>query len=107
MISYNSLPEVFSSEFNLFGEISRPEIYFTSDNSESDTEASELWFDLRLSKNSSASSVLTQFSRPNFFDTTPTNPDHEDSSEILFSLEEDLYRDIPDACLYLNLKRKS
>lgn len=105
LISYNSLPEVFSSEFNLFGELSRPEIYFTSDNDDSDSTYSQLWFDLRLSENSSSSSSLTQSSRPNFFDTTPVNENHLEVIELV--LFEDQYRDIPNACIYLDLKDRA
>lgn len=108
LISYNSLPEVFSSEFNLFGEISRPEIYFTSDNLKSDESYSDDWFNLRLSERSIASSVLTQFSRPNFFDTTPPAPSEDSSLGSLEVIKYTVsypysYRDVPFACTFLDL----
>ena len=112
IISYNSLPEVFSSEFNLFGEISRPEIYFTSDNSNSIESYSDEWFKLRLSERSIASSVLTQFSRPNFFDTTPPAPLENSSLGSLEIINYTVsypysYRDIPFACTFLDLRDRA
>ena len=88
LISFNIIPEIFQSEYNFFGEINRPEVYFSKDNSFSQDYISSEWHDFLKLKNLSNASILTQSIRPNFLEKKNDNFIGIPSAYIQKKLEE-------------------